>query len=68
MKDGSLYEDGGREALRHVRMIEFRKAEWCLAELAILLLRMGEPFHQTVLMDELDAATAFARIEEWLIL
>lgn len=29
---------------------------------------MGEPFHQTVLVDVLDAATAFARVEEWLVL
>jgi hypothetical protein len=37
----------------------------CFAEFAVFLLRMGQPFHEAVLMDIFDASTTFARIEKW---
>lgn len=53
-----------RELLRHMGRIEFRKSEGCLAEFAVLLLRMRQPLHETVLVDKLDTAIAFARVEQ----
>jgi hypothetical protein len=64
MDNCSTDEDSGRKTLRHVRIVELGKAKRRLAEFAVLFLRMGQPFHQAVLMDEFDAATAFAGIEE----
>lgn len=48
-------------------MVELGEAERRLAQLAVLLLGVGQPLHQAVLMDELDAAAAFAGIEEWFV-
>ena len=55
------------QRLGHFRMIEFGEAEGRLAEFAVFLLGVGQPLHQAVLVDELDAATAFAGIEERLV-
>lgn len=46
-----------------MRVIEFCETERGLAKLAVLLLGVGEPFHQTFLVDEFDAAAAFAWVE-----
>ena len=45
-------------------MVELCESKGSLARLAMLLLRVGEPFHETFLVDELDAPTAFAGMEE----
>lgn len=51
----------------HGVVVQFREAEGSLAQLAVFLLGMREPFHQTLLVDKLDTATAFARVVEWLL-
>lgn len=51
------------QALRHVWGVKLSEAEWRLTQLTMLLLGVGEPFHQAILVDELDATTAFARVE-----
>lgn len=58
------YEDVEWYRLGHVGSVEFGEAKGCLAQLAVFLLGMGQPFHQAVLMDIFDASAAFARIEE----
>ena len=50
--------------MRHVGIVELGEAEGRLAQFAVLLVRVREPFHETFLVDELDAAAAFARMEE----
>jgi hypothetical protein len=52
--------------LWHGAVIEFGEAEGGLAEFTVFLLGMREPFFQTLLVDKLDAPTAFARIVEGL--
>lgn len=47
-----------------MRVVEFCEAKGRFTELAVLLVGMGEPLHQAVLVDELDAATALAGVEE----
>jgi hypothetical protein len=47
-----------------VRVVEFGEAKGRLAELAVLLVGVRKPLHQAVLVDELDAATALAGVEE----
>jgi len=61
--DQLLKEHGPRQRRGHVGAVELGEAEGRLAEFAVLLLGVGEPLHQAVLMYMLDAATAFARIE-----
>lgn len=53
-----------RQLRRHVRIVKFREAEGRLAQLAVLLVRVRKPLHEAFLVDILDAATAFARVEE----
>jgi hypothetical protein len=45
-------------------VVELGEAERRLAKLAILLLGVGEPFHQAFLVHKFDTAAALARIEE----
>lgn len=52
------------QALRHIGRVQLGEAEGRFAQLAVLLLGMREPLHQAVLVDELDASTAFAGVEE----
>lgn len=61
------YEDVEGDGLWHVRGVELGEAEGRFAQLAVLLLGMGKPFHQAVLVNVFDAATAFARVEQRLI-
>lgn len=63
MTDENIEGDG----LWHVRGVELGEAEGCFAQFAVLLLGMGEPFHEAILVNILDAATAFARVEQGLI-
>lgn len=60
----SLYEYVERQSVRHLRVVKLRKPKWCLAEFAVLLVGMGKPFHETVLVNELDASVAFTRVEK----
>jgi hypothetical protein len=60
-------EDARRQSLGHVRRVELCEVEGRLAQLAVLLLRVRQPLHQAVLVHELDAAAALARIEERLV-
>jgi hypothetical protein len=55
------------QTLGHVGRVKLGEAEGRLAELAVFLLGMRQPFHQAILMDVLYAATAFARIKERLV-
>ncbi len=55
-----------RKGLRHVWRIQLREAKGGLAKLTVLLLRMRQPFHQAVLVNVLDTATAFARMKQGL--
>lgn len=64
MNDRVAEEDAGGKILRHVWRIQLCKPEGGLAELAVFLLRVGQPFHQAVLVDVLDTAATFARVEE----
>ena len=59
-----LHEHGPRQRLRHIGIVELGEAEGRLAQLAVLLVRVREPFHQAFLVDEFDAAAAFAGVEE----
>lgn len=68
MQDGPLYKDGGGKGLGHVRMVQLGEAKGRLAELTVLLLGVGEPFHQAVLVDEFDTAATLARVEERFVL
>lgn len=47
----------------HGTIVDLGEAEGGLAQLAVFLLRMGQPFQEALLVDELDAAAAFARIK-----
>lgn len=47
-----------------MRRIQLRKSERRLAQLAMLLLRVGKPLHETVLMDIFDTPATFARIKQ----
>lgn len=55
------------QGLGHIRIVELGEAEGCLAELTVLFLRVSQPFHQADLVNELDAATTFARVKERVI-
>jgi hypothetical protein len=61
-------EEGKRQYRRHCFIVEFGEAKWCLAQLAVLLLGVYEPFHEAFLMDKSNASTAFARVEQRLLL
>lgn len=61
--DGLLYEYTCGQLPRHEWRVELSEAKRCLAQLAVLLLRMRQPLHQTVLVDVLYAAAALARVE-----
>lgn len=52
------------QRLGHVGGVELGEAERRLAELAVLLLRVRQPLHQTVLVDKFDATAALAWIEQ----
>ena len=67
MDDSSAEEDGGGEATRHVRVVELGEAEGRFTQLAVLFLRVRQPFHEALLMDKLDAPTTLARVEQGLI-
>lgn len=56
-------ENVERHSLGHIGGVELCESKGSLAQLAVLLLRVGKPFHQAVLMDVFDAAAAFTRIE-----
>lgn len=56
-----------RQMLGHVWRIELSESEGRLAQLAVFLLRMRQPLHQTVLVDIFDAPAAFAREKERLV-
>lgn len=45
-------------------MVELRKAERCFAQFTVFLLRMCQPLHQAILVHELNAPTALARVEQ----
>jgi hypothetical protein len=60
-------EDVDRQRSRHIGVVELGETKRRLAELAVLLLGVREPLHQAVLVDVLDAAAAFARIEEGIV-
>jgi hypothetical protein len=51
----------------HIGIVEFGKAERRLTQLAVLLVRVREPFHQAFLVNILNAAAAFAWVEERLL-
>lgn len=68
MEYGASNDDGRGEDFGHLRIVQLRESERGLAQLAVLLLRMRQPLHQTFLMDELDATTAFARVEQRFLL
>ena len=51
-----------------MRIVEFRKPEGRLAQLAVFLLGVREPLHETSLVDKFDASTAFAWIEQGFVL
>jgi hypothetical protein len=55
------YRDG--KPLRHARAVELGEAERRFAEFAVLLLGVGQPFHQAILMNMLNTAATFARTE-----
>jgi hypothetical protein len=58
-----LNENMNGKRLRHVGSVELGEAKGRFAKLAVLLLGVGQPLHQAVLVDVLDASAAFARIE-----
>lgn len=60
-------EDVERQMLWHVGRIEFGESKGCLAQLAVFLLRMRQPLHQTVLVDIFYTPTTFAREEQRLV-
>lgn len=64
MHGGAADEDGCWDAVRHAWVVELGESERRLAQLAVLFLCMRQPLHQALLVDVLDAATAFARVEE----
>jgi len=66
MQGSLLCEDAHRQGIGHMRVIELGEAKGCLAEFAVFLVGMREPFHQAVLVHKLDASTALARIEQGL--
>ncbi len=45
MQGSTANEDGGWYAWWHARVVELGEAEGRLAELAVLLLCVGQPFH-----------------------
>lgn len=62
-----LHKHHPGQSLGHVGIVEFGEAEGRLAQLAVLFVGVTEPFHQAVLVHKLDAARAFAWVEERLI-
>lgn len=68
MDRGLTQENEYWNGIGHLWRIELGEAKGCLAELAMLFLRMGQPFDQAILVNELDATTAFARVEQRLFL
>ena len=56
-------EDWERNRVWHVWVIELREPKRGFTQLAVLLLRVRQPFHQAALMNELDAAAALAWVE-----
>ncbi len=66
MEDQLPKEERNRQDCWHRLVVELGEAIWSLAQLAVFLFGMGKPLHQAVLMDESDASTAFARVEQGL--
>lgn len=67
MEDDLLEKDGQWQIGRHRVIIELCEGERCFAEFAVLLLRVSQPFHQTLLVYETYASAAFAWIEQRLV-
>lgn len=67
MDGGTAEKDRGGNGLGHGRMVQLGEAEGRLAQLAVFLLRVGQPLHQAFLVDIFDAAAALAGIEERLL-
>lgn len=61
---GTAEKDGGGNGFGHGGMVQLGEAERRLAQLAVFLLRVGQPLHQTFLVDVFDAAAALAGVEE----
>ena len=61
---GAAEKDGGWDGVGHGGMVQLGEAERRLAQLAVLLLRVGQPLHEAFLVDVFDAAAALAGIEE----
>jgi hypothetical protein len=60
---GAAKEDPRGEVLWHIWRVQLREPERGFAELTVLLLRVGQPLHQAILVDMLDGAAALARVE-----
>lgn len=61
---GAAEKDGGGYGGGHGGMVQLGEAEGRLAQLAVFLLGVGQPLHETFLVHILDAAAALARVEE----
>lgn len=57
-------KDVNGDGVGHLGRVKLREPKGGLAKLAVFLLRVREPFHQTVLVDVFDASAAFARVEQ----
>ena len=64
MQSSAAQKDGRGYAAGHAGMVQLREAKGRLAQLAVFLLRVGQPLHQTFLVDVFDAAAALAGVEE----
>ena len=53
-----------RKVVGHVRRVELSETEGRLAQLTMLLLRVGEPLHEAILVNILNATATFARVEQ----
>ena len=67
MDDDLLEEEIPWQCGGHGIIVELGEGEGRLAELAVFFLRVGQPFHQTLLVDEAYAAATFARVEQRLL-
>jgi hypothetical protein len=67
MQSGAAQKDGRGYAAGHAGMVQLREAKGRLAQLAVLLLGVGQPLHQALLVDVLDTTTALARVKQRLV-
>lgn len=51
----------------HVGIVELREAKGCLAQLAVFPLGLGQPLHQTFLMDPFDTSATLARVVQGVV-